>query len=94
MSTRTVGKYRPHLTCVQKSNDNKGVCVTVPLPLENQRLPLLSEPKSYQQECYRRLVAATCAAIPSCFAAHEISRDRVPNSTLFASLSVMMPRKL
>jgi serine/threonine-protein kinase len=85
MSPRTVGRYRPHLTCVQKTGQESGVSVSFDIDLESQTLPLPSDPPAYQRECYERLIGVTCAAIPSCFAAHEISRDRTPDLSRFYS---------
>jgi hypothetical protein len=78
MSPRTVGRYRPHLTCVQKITAERGASVTFDIDLESKDLPPASDKEKYRQECYNNLIGFTCAAIPSCYAAHEIGQDRIP----------------
>jgi hypothetical protein len=78
MSPRTVGKYRPHITCVQRTGAKGGVSVSLGLELESKELPLSTDAPDYQRECYRRLIGVTCAAIPLSYAAHEINRERTP----------------
>jgi hypothetical protein len=85
MSPRTMGRYRPHLTCVQKLANESGASVTMTLDLESQTLPLRSDPEKYQRQCYERLIGITCAALPSCYAMYEVSRERTPNLTKFYS---------
>jgi hypothetical protein len=83
LSPRTVGRYRPHLTCVQKIDQERGVSTSLTLSLASQELPLKADPERYQRECYERLVGVTCAAIPTCYAASEIQRERIPNLDRF-----------
>ena len=83
MSPRTVGRYRPHITCVQRVDPNKGVSTTYDIHLESGKLPLQADKETYQRECYERLIGATCAAVPSCYAAYEISRERTPDLQKF-----------
>jgi hypothetical protein len=79
MSPRTVGRYRPHLTSVQKMGHTTGVSVTCTFDLESQSLPLRSDAENYQRQCYERLIGVTCAVIPSCYALFEVSRERTPD---------------
>jgi len=79
MSPQTVGRYRPHITTVQKSAGNQGISNSYTIDLASAELPVASEPEEYRRECHRRLIGATCAAVPSCYVAHEISRDRTPD---------------
>lgn len=78
MSPRTVGRYRPHLTCIQKISQDQGVSVTFNIELGSEKLPLPTAPVEYEREAYLRFIGTTCAAIPGCYAAHEISRERTP----------------
>ncbi|HEV3261401.1 MAG TPA: SUMF1/EgtB/PvdO family nonheme iron enzyme, partial [Gemmataceae bacterium] len=79
MSPRTVGKYRPHLTCVHKAGPDRGVASTVGVNLDAQDLPLPVDPAAYQRACYERLIGVTCAAVPQCYAAHLISQELTPD---------------
>lgn len=79
LSPRTVGLFHPNLTVVHRTIDNKGIKATYSLELDAQPLPEEKDAEAYRRECYERLIGLTCAAIPSCFASHEITRDRPPN---------------
>jgi hypothetical protein len=83
MSPRTVGKYRPHITCVHKTEDARGLSATAELELESQALPFPKDAEPYRRECYERLVAVTCAAVPQCYAAHLIRREVSPDLSKF-----------
>ena len=96
MSPQTVGQFRPHVTCVQKSSvirDNAvtgdgeviavGLSANYSIDLEASTLPWPDDPEDYRRECFRRLIGAACAAIPRCYAAHEIGRGRVPELDMF-----------
>ena len=83
MSPRTVGRYRPHLTSVQKMADDLGVSVTNTFDLESQSLPLRTDAQDYQRQCYERLIGITCAVMPSCYALYEVSRERTPDLSRF-----------
>lgn len=83
LSPRTVGWYRPHVTCVQKLGADRSIRVSFTPALSSQELPLRADNELDQRECYERLIAVTCAIIPSCFAMHELSRERTPNLKKF-----------
>src|SRR5205823_2782761 len=55
MSPRTVGRYRPHLTCVQQVGEKQAASVTTSLSLDPGDLPEKGKEEAYQRECYRRL---------------------------------------
>ena len=75
MSPRTAGRYRPHLTCVQKIGPDRGTSVSFSLNLASEELPLKGDPEQYQRECYERLVGVACAAVPICYAMNEVRQS-------------------
>jgi formylglycine-generating enzyme required for sulfatase activity len=83
MSPRTVGRYRPHITYVQHAGGKRGVSVGYDLNLASEELPESGKEEAYQRKCYRRLIAVTCAAVPGCYAAQQISMDRTPELSEF-----------
>ncbi len=85
LSPRTVGKYRPHLTCCWKRDENSGNSVGVDLAMEASDLPLEGEPPARTREAYRRLIGVACAAVPNVYAAHCINRDRTPDLEQYLS---------
>ncbi|TMJ00897.1 MAG: formylglycine-generating enzyme family protein [Alphaproteobacteria bacterium] len=92
MSPRTVGRYRPHLTCVQYVKGAKAASVTTSINLDPGELPEKGKAEAYQRACYERLIGATCAAIPSLYAAYQIRRDKVPQlSGIFKLLGDEQP---
>jgi hypothetical protein len=86
LSPKTVGHYRPHITFVQRSSSydvsgkshDAGIAHDFSLELESKELPLPTDDANYRRQCFERLIGVTCAAVPACYALHEISRDRTP----------------
>ena len=83
MSPRTVGRYRPHLTCVRHLKGAQAASFTTSLDLEAEKLPESGKEDQYKRECYERLIGGTCAAIPSLYAGYRISREEVPQLDAF-----------
>jgi hypothetical protein len=83
MSPRTVGRYHPHITCVQHSTADRGASVTYSFDLDSEELPALRQEEAYQRECYKRLIGVTCAAVPSLYAGYQVSHDRMPELDKF-----------
>ena len=73
MSPQTVGCYRPHLTCVQKIGDDRRASKSFDINLDAGDLPKKDDKDPYKRECYKRLLGATCAAVPGCYAAYQIN---------------------
>lgn len=79
LSPRTVGKFRPHVTCVMKVSDDRGVSDTYTIDLAAQDLPLGKDDEAARRGRHEELIAFTCAVIPGCYAAYELSRERTPD---------------
>jgi hypothetical protein len=79
LSPRTVGKFRPHVTCVMKNSDEQGVSNTYTIDLNAQELPFEKGEELTRRARHEELVAFTCAFIPGCYAAYELSCERVPD---------------
>ena len=81
LSPRTTGKFRPHVTCVMKASEERGVGQTYTLDLGAQSLPTGQTDEMARRRRHEELVAFTCAAVPGCYAAHELARERSPDFT-------------
>ncbi|HEX4611452.1 MAG TPA: SUMF1/EgtB/PvdO family nonheme iron enzyme [Urbifossiella sp.] len=79
LSPRTVGKFRPHVTCVMKTSEDRGVSTTYTIDLAAQDLPPRNGDEAGRRARHEELVAFTCAVIPGCYAAYELSRERAPD---------------
>jgi hypothetical protein len=79
LSPRTVGLYRPHLSCVQKVGADRGVGTSLTLDLGSRPLPRQADSEAYRRECYERLIGVTCAAVPGCFAVAQVRQERTPD---------------
>ncbi len=79
LSPRTVGKFRPHVTYVMKTSENEGVSTTYTIDLVAQDLPLQNGDEASRRIRHEELVAFTCAVIPGCYGAYELSRERTPD---------------
>lgn len=79
LSPRTVGKFRPHVTYVMKTSDNGGISTSYTIDLAAQDLPPQNGDDTARRARHEELVAFTCAVIPGCYAAYELSRERVPD---------------
>jgi len=78
LSPKTVGMFRPHVTCVYKSTNERGVSSTFTMNLEAQGLPFGKYEEIVRRERHRQLIAFTCATIPGCYASYELSQERIP----------------
>jgi hypothetical protein len=83
LSPRTVGKFRPHVTCAIKVDDDRGLSRNYTIDPESQPLPLGDTPEAQRRDQHRQLVAFSCAVIPGCYASHEITQDRRPDMDKF-----------
>lgn len=79
LSPRTVGKFRPHVTSVMKTSEDRGVSTTYTIDLAAQDLPLQAGDEAARRSRHEELVAFTCAVIPGCCASDELSRERAPD---------------
>lgn len=78
LSPRTTGKFRPHVTCVIKVDDEKGQSRSYTIDPQSQDLPAGDEVLVRRRQ-YEQLVGFACAVVPGCYAAHELSNDRKPD---------------
>lgn len=78
LSPRTVGKFRPHITCVMKVDDDRGVSRSYTINPDSQPLPRGDTPEDQRRDQHRQLVAFTCAVIPGCYVSYELTQDRRP----------------
>lgn len=85
LSPRTVGKFRPHVTCVFKTDDDRGVSTTYTMDLDAQELPLAEDPETLRRARHEQLIGFTCAVVPGCYAAYEVARERIPDLTRFVN---------
>lgn len=83
LSPRTVGKFRPHVTCAIKVDEQGGLSRSYTIDPESQPLPLGETPEEQRRDQHRQLVAFACAVIPGCYASHEITQDRKPDMEKF-----------
>jgi hypothetical protein len=83
LSPRTVGKFRPHITCVFKVDDERGVSRSYTIDPESQQLPLGATAEEQRRDQHTQLVAFTCAVIPGCYASYAIAREERPNLDTF-----------
>src|SRR5262249_44223774 len=61
LSPRTVGKFRPHVTCVMKTSEDRGVSTTYTIDLAAQDLPPPGGDEAARRARHEELVAFTCA---------------------------------
>jgi hypothetical protein len=59
MSPRTVGRYRPHVTCVPHVAGGRQAGVGYSINLDSEKLPEEGRPEAYRRECYLRLIGTT-----------------------------------
>jgi len=80
LSPRTVGKFRPYVTCAMKVDDERGLSRSYTIDIGNPDLPLPrgDTPEEQRRDQHRQLVAFACAVIPGCYASYNITQDK-PN---------------
>ncbi len=85
MSPRTVGKFRPYVTCAIKVDDERGYSRSYTIDPGDKDLPLPQgdSPEEMRRDQHRQLVAFACAVIPGCYASYEITQDRRPEMGKF-----------
>lgn len=72
ISPRTVGQFRPHVTCAVKVDDERAIGKNYTMDLDAQDWP------TTDKERHRSLVAFACAVVPGVYASHRITRDEQP----------------
>ena len=83
LSPRTVGKFRPHVTCVMKVDEDRGLSQSYTINPESQPLPRGDTDEEQRRDQHKQLIAFTCAVIPGCYASYELTQDRRPNLEQF-----------
>lgn len=79
LSPRTVGKFRPHVTCVIKVDDAQGYSRSYTIDPESQDLPAGDSAESARRKQHEQLVGFACALVPGCYASYHLSNDRRPD---------------
>ena len=87
ITPETVGVYRPRLTYVQKSKDERALATHVTYLLDAKNLPLPTDHAASRREYYKRLLGATCASVPQYSAIHDLGRERTPELSSFYALA-------
>ncbi len=92
LSPRTVGKFRPYVTCAVKVDDDLGVSRSYTIDPGSQPLPLGDTPEEQRRDRHRQLVGFTCAVVPGCYISHALMKDERPNlDKFFARMKPEVP---